>query len=155
MLPEEDSTMSRAFVKEDIDVVERPTRRRSTSGLPPDATNYMTEEGADILRNPLSMLRRSHSDDATAEDIERILNSATVVKHRARSDEAAFGSTVTIQKPNGEQVTYRIVGTDEVDLHPGGVSWVSALGRALLEAKVGKRLELGHDKQAVLITSIQ
>jgi hypothetical protein len=34
--------MSRAFIKEDVDPPERSGRKRSASGLPPGATNYIT-----------------------------------------------------------------------------------------------------------------
>src|SRR5205814_5816772 len=37
--------MSRAFVKEDVDPPERSGRKRSASGLPPGATNYITARG--------------------------------------------------------------------------------------------------------------
>jgi hypothetical protein len=38
--------MSRAFVKEDVDLPERSGRKRSASGLPPGATNYISARGA-------------------------------------------------------------------------------------------------------------
>jgi hypothetical protein len=34
--------VSRAFIKEDVDLPERSGRKRSASGLPPGATNYIT-----------------------------------------------------------------------------------------------------------------
>ena len=47
------SLMSRAFVKEDVDPPERSGRKRSASGLPPGATNYITARGAKRLREEL------------------------------------------------------------------------------------------------------
>jgi hypothetical protein len=38
--------MTRAFVKEDGDPAERNKRKRSPSGLPPGAANYITARGA-------------------------------------------------------------------------------------------------------------
>jgi len=34
------------FIKEDVDLPERSGRKRSASGLPPGATNYITARGA-------------------------------------------------------------------------------------------------------------
>jgi len=45
--------MSRAFVKEDVDLPERIGRKRSASGLPPGATNYITAPGAKRMRAAL------------------------------------------------------------------------------------------------------
>jgi hypothetical protein len=48
--------MSRAFIKEDVDLPERSGRKRSASGLPPGATNYITARGAKHLREELQKL---------------------------------------------------------------------------------------------------
>ena len=45
--------MSRAFVKEDVDPPEQSGRKRSASGLPPGATNYITARGEKRLREEL------------------------------------------------------------------------------------------------------
>jgi hypothetical protein len=45
--------MSRAFVKEDVDLPERSGRKRSALGLPPGATNYITARGPKRLRDEL------------------------------------------------------------------------------------------------------
>jgi hypothetical protein len=49
--------MSRAFIKEDVDPPERSGRKRSASGLPPGATNYITARGARRLGDELNQLR--------------------------------------------------------------------------------------------------
>ena len=48
--------MSRAFIKEDVDPPERSGRKRSASGLPPGATNYITARGAKRLRDEVQKL---------------------------------------------------------------------------------------------------
>ena len=135
--------MSRAFVKEDVEREERPRRTRSASGLPPGAINYMTAAGARRLRERLAALRKSASpDEEEAAHLESVLASATVLEPRHAFGEVVFGSRVTVQSPDGTVATYRIVGADEVDVYPDGVSWVSPLGRALLSTKTGDRLPL-------------
>lgn len=133
--------MSRAFVKEDVEIAERSTRRRSMSGLPPGALNYMTAEGAGQLRARLTKLQSaSEKNEVEISCLERTLASATIVEPQARPEAVVFGTTVTLRFADGTPATYRIVGVDEVELHPGGVSWVSLIGRALLGAGLGHRV---------------
>jgi transcription elongation factor GreB len=43
-----------------------------------------------------------------------------------------FGARVTLETPQGETRSYRIVGPDEFDQEPGGISMDAPLARALL-----------------------
>lgn len=140
--------MSSAFVKEDIDVPERTPRWRSASGLPPGAMNLMTEEGARRLRLRLEELKGSAAGDPEIAELEGLLESATIVKPPERPEEVVFGVSVTVQSAAGEVACYRIAGVDEVFLDAQNVSWVSAVGRALLGAKMGQRVSLGSEPQA-------
>lgn len=140
--------MSSAFVKEDIDVPERIPRWRSASGLPPGAMNLMTEEGAQRLRLRLAELKGSAGGDPEIAELEGLLESATVVKPPEKPEEVVFGVSVTVQNAAGEVACYRIAGVDETHLDPRNVSWVSAVGRALLGAKMGQRVSLGAEPQA-------
>lgn len=142
--------MSRAFVKEDFDVVERSGRQRSPSGLPPGATNYITEEGAARLREQLHKFRsKPKPDEQAISALEDTLRSVTIVKPQTRHGEAVFGATVTLRTQDEALVTLRIVGVDEADFHPGGVSWISPLGRALLRAETGQRLYSDDSKEEI------
>ena len=130
--------MSRAFVKEDAEVVERVTRRRSASGLPPGALNFLTARGARELRDRISSLRR-RGDVAAVLEMERILASATVVEPLDEpADSVTFGCDVTLLTADGDLRKIRVVGVDEVNLEENAVSWVSPSGRALLGAKRGQ-----------------
>ena len=44
-------------MKEDVDLPERSGRKRSASGLPPGAINYISARGAKRLRDELEKLR--------------------------------------------------------------------------------------------------
>ena len=68
--------MSRAFIKEDVDPPERSGRKRSASGLPPGATNYITAGGAKRLRDELQKLRAA---TVTVKDKEGATETYTVV----------------------------------------------------------------------------
>lgn len=141
--------MSRAFVKEDIEIPERITRRRSASGLPPGALNLITAAGAAELRSHLANLAVSGQATATMSHLKETLASATIVEPRPLDGEVAFGSTISLQNEAGETVHYRITGVDEVDLAPENVSWVSPLGKTLLNASLGQRLRLAQDDQTM------
>ena len=147
--------MSRAFVKEDVDMPERITRRRSASGLPPGAVNYMSADGAQRMTDELARLRKRPGENGDEiVHLEGVLASATVVERPAPADTVTFGATVTVEAADGTVQIYRIVGADETEV--GSVSWVSPLGRALLGANLGQRVVLpGEDKAVRTIVKIE
>ncbi len=150
--------MSRAFVKEDLDIPERIRRVRSASGLPPGALNYMTAQGAHRLREEIAKLRVAgvkNSDQVV--ELERILASAPIVGFPAiASDSVAFGATVTTLAADGRLATYRIVGVDEIGLEDNAVSWISPIGKALLNAELGDRVSLeGENNPTLKILKIE
>lgn len=69
------------------------------------------------------------------------LETATVVGPADREggamDRVFFGATVAIEDEDGNELTYQIVGADEIDLAKGRISYRSPLGRALLKRQVG------------------
>lgn len=48
-----------------------------------------------------------------------------------------FGATVTIQNEEEQTKIFQIVGQDEIDGKRGRISWVSPIGKALLNARRG------------------
>ena len=111
--------MSRAFIKEDVDLPERSGRKRSASGLPPGATNYITARGAKRLRDELQKLRAANAVSERVTELEQILASVHVVDPPdAPSNSVTFGATVTVKDKEGATETYTVVGVDELDLEP-------------------------------------
>ncbi|HVL10772.1 MAG TPA: GreA/GreB family elongation factor, partial [Burkholderiaceae bacterium] len=51
-------------------------------------------------------------------------------------------ATLTYDTPANEKCTVTIVGTDEVDLERGHVSWISPIARALIKAREGDTVTL-------------
>jgi transcription elongation GreA/GreB family factor len=130
--------MSRAFVKEDVDLPERSGRKRSASGLPPGATNYITARGAKRLRDELQKLRAANANSQRVTELEQILASVHLVDPPdPASDSVGFGATVTVKEKKGRTETYTVVGVDELDFEPDAVSWISPIGKALLAADMG------------------
>ena len=141
--------MSRAFVKEDVDPAERSGRKRSASGLPPGAANYMTARGANRLRDELTKLRATKANNQRVAELEQILKSAQVVDPPdAPSKSVTFGATVIVKDKKGATETHTIVGVDELDFEPHAVSWISPLGKKLLNAEIGDWITLDAGRSA-------
>ena len=148
--------MGRAFVKEDVDLPERSGRKRSASGLPPGATNYITARGAKRLRNELQRLRAANAVGERLTELEQILASIHVVDPPdAPSNSVTFGATVTVTDKEGATETYTVVGVDELDLEPDAVSWISPLGKALLAADMGDWIKLDDGRSAKIVKIVQ
>ena len=144
--------MSRAFVKEDVDPPERSGLKRSASGLPPGATNYITARGAKRLRDELQKLRASNADNERIIELENILASAHVVDPPdPASNSVGFGATVTVKDEKGLTEAYTVVGVDELDLEPDTVSWISPIGKALLAADMGDWMKLEDGRSAQIV----
>jgi transcription elongation GreA/GreB family factor len=144
--------MSRAFVKEDVDLPERSGRKRSASGLPPGATNYITARGAKHLRDELRKLRAANAKSERVAELEQILASVHVVDPPdPGSNSVAFGATVTVKDRKSLTETYTVVGVDELDLEPDAVSWISPIGKALLAADMGDSIRLADGRTAKIV----
>jgi transcription elongation factor GreB len=144
--------VSRAFIKEDVDPPERRRRKRSASGLPPGATNYITARGAKRLRDELQKLRAANVASERIVELEHILASVHVVDPPdPASNSVGFGATVTVKDENGLTETYTVVGVDELDLEPDAASWVSPIGKALLAADMGDSIRLADGRAAKIV----
>ena len=144
--------MSRAFVREDVDLPERSGRKRSASGLPPGATNYITARGAKRLRDELNKLRAANTVSERVTELEQILASVHVVDPPSpSSNSVTFGATVTAQDKKGATEIFTIVGVDELDFQQDAVSWISLLGKALLNADMGDWIKLEDGRSAKIV----
>ena len=144
--------MSRAFIKEDVDPPERSGRKRSASGLPPGATNYITARGAKRLRDELQELRAANTGSERIVELEHILASVHVVDPPdPASNSVGFGATVTVKDKKGRTETYTVVGVDELDLEPDAVSWISPIGKALLAADIGNSITVEDGRVAKIV----
>ena len=91
--------------------------------------------------------RRLRQIDGRIRFLTKRIDAAEVVDpERPRSGTAAvrvfFGATVRYANAEGTERVVSIVGTDEVDLKRGHISWVSPLGRALMKADAGDRVSV-------------
>jgi transcription elongation GreA/GreB family factor len=144
--------MSRAFVKED-------DQRNAGDELPERAQsphpNYVTPQGiADLQRESEELFAQRKATLEGGEKLAAEGNRGRIERNlrytNARiacailvdpatqpTDTVAFGATVCVREPTGEQRTFTIVGEDEADSEIGKASWVSPLARALRGAQEG------------------
>jgi transcription elongation GreA/GreB family factor len=64
--------------------------------------------------------------------------SAQLTEPLPAQDQVQFGRTVRIEREDGREQTFRIVGEDEADPAAGMISYVSPLARAMLGKAVGE-----------------
>jgi len=151
--------MSRAFVKEDDSGGIEPLPDRPISPHP----NIVTPEGLALIERNLADLQERHAAAMQAEDraaqaaVARDLRywsarraSAQVVKPPDAPAEVAFGTTVTIERDDGRQQTWRIVGEDEADPAHCTLSHVSPVARALMGRQVGDVIRAGNSDAEIV-----
>src|SRR4051794_20539164 len=154
--------MSKAFTREESDGQALPEIAPLPSALPPGARNLMTPDGADRLREELARLteqerpalaadktdpeakRRLAMLDQRILQLQQSLESAEVISPPpGDAKSVTFGATVKIRSEEGNEV-FRIVGVDETDQEHGRISYLSPVARALMNARVGERVEFKY-----------
>ncbi|MGA7994140.1 MAG: transcription elongation factor GreA [Bradyrhizobium sp.] len=151
--------MSRAFVREQDtdhpdDLPERPISEHP---------NDVTETGLAQIERALAAAGEAYAkaqataDRAALAAAGRDLRYWTVRRATARvvpapSDfsEVRFGTSVTIQRDDGREQTFRIVGEDEADPARGSISHVSPLARAMFGKRVGDVVAAGAGEAEII-----
>jgi len=85
--------------------------------------------------------RKLREIDGQIHRLQKKLESFEVIDPatRPKGAQAFFGATVTVEDEEGEELTYQIVGGDELEesLGPGRISYEAPLGKALLGKREG------------------
>lgn len=80
--------------------------------------------------------------------LQKRLPSLTVVAEKpTRQDQVFFGAWVTLETMEGDEITYRIVGADEIDTSGGLISLDSPLAKALLKKMLDDEVVTRHADQ--------
>ncbi|MCK9605647.1 MAG: transcription elongation factor GreB [Methylomonas sp.] len=80
--------------------------------------------------------------------LQKRLPSLTVVSEKpANQNQVFFGAWVTLETMQGDEITYRIVGADEIDTSGGLISLDSPLARALLKKNLDDEVVLNQGDQ--------
>lgn len=107
------------------------------------ASNGDRSENADYIYGK----RRLREIDRRIRFLSKRLEIAEIIDPiNQKSDKILFGATVTILDESGNEKRYSIVGVDETNVKEGLISWVSPVGKALLQAKVGDTVTIRSPK---------
>jgi len=78
--------------------------------------------------------------------LQKRLPSLTIVSKKPDNQNTIFfAAWVTLEKENGEEVTYRIVGPDEHDSKKGYISMDSPLAKALLKKTIDDEVSIKNE----------
>jgi len=75
-------------------------------------------------------------------ELEYILSNAVIIEKDGKNDIVSMGSHVTIQEGDETPETYHIVGPTEADPGRGRISFESPIGRALMDQRTGKTVDV-------------
>ncbi|MGZ4959876.1 MAG: transcription elongation factor GreB [Methylomonas sp.] len=80
--------------------------------------------------------------------LQKRLPSLTVVSEKpGNQNQVFFGAWVTLETMDGDEITYRIVGADEIDTSGGLISLDSPLAKALLKKMLDDEVVIRHGGQ--------
>jgi len=87
--------------------------------------------------------------DSRIRYLQRRMPKLNVVRQAQAHDRVFFGAWVRLERDDGDEIEYRIVGADEADASRGSISIDSPLARVLLKKQVDDEIELSiEDRQA-------
>lgn len=154
--------MSRAFVRE-------PEGGEAFEDLPDRSVSphhLVTPAGLAQMDSEIEQLEQRLAQAKAADDkaemtrLSRDLRywsarrmAAEVVPPPTDTAHVRFGAQVTIEREDGRQQTYRIVGEDEADPAKGSLSYVSPLAQALMGKEVGDVVPVGPSTAEIIAIS--
>ena len=141
-------------LRDELQQLWRVDRPLVTTALSEAAKNGDRSENGDYIYNK----RRLREIDSRVRYLSKRLENITIVEQRPTDQTRVyFGAWVTLEDSLGQQVRYRIVGSDEIDSQPAYISMDSPLARALLGRACDDTLEFYHDgtHHTYLILSVQ
>jgi transcription elongation factor GreB len=111
--------------------VDRPEVVRVVSWA---ASNGDRSENGDYIYGK----RRLREIDRRIRFLTKRIEIAEVVNPLEKKGETVlFGATVVVSDEDDRKKTFSIVGVDETDVGRGRISWISPIGKALLQARKG------------------
>jgi transcription elongation GreA/GreB family factor len=155
--------MSKAFTRESDEDGATELPEREVSSFP----NLVTREGLAAIEAEIERHSADHAAALSSGDKEQAAraarelrywtqrrHSAQVMPPPADTDEVRFGSKVTIQREDGRQQIWRIVGEDEADPQRGTLSHASPLARALMGRETGEAVQTGPAEAEIVSISV-
>jgi transcription elongation factor GreB len=116
-------------MRAELDGLWREERPRVTQAVAAAAAQGDRSENAEYTYGK----RRLREIDARVRHLRKRLEGMVVVSEPPSDPRRVFfGAQITLELPSGATRVYRIVGPDEFDQEPGGISMDAPLARALL-----------------------
>jgi transcription elongation factor GreB len=140
-------------MRDELDNLWRGERPRVTQAVAAAAAQGDRSENAEYTYGK----RRLREIDARVRHLRKRLEGMVVVgEPPSDPGRVFFGARVTLETDSGEQRSYRIVGPDEFDQEPGGISMDAPLARALLGKALGAEVtvSLASGAQTYVIAEI-
>lgn len=95
--------------------------------------------------------------DSRIRYLQKRMPSLNIVRETPARDRIFFGATVTLEREDGEEISYRLVGADEADASDGKISVDSPLARSLLKKQIDDEVEvtIGERRERYTIIEIR
>ncbi len=141
-------------LRAELETLWRVERPRVTAAVAAAAAQGDRSENADYIYGK----RRLREIDARVRHLRKRLEGMIVVNAPPSDPRRVyFGARVALARLSGEILSYRIVGPDEFDQEPGGISMDAPLARALLGKALDDQVavELASGTQAYTIVEIE
>ncbi len=128
------TTKGLAKLKEELHYLLFEDRPKVVETVAWAASNGDRSENADYQYGK----RRLREIDRRVRFLQKRIDAAEVVEPTQQAGpKILFGATVRVTDENDAERIYKIVGIDETDAKEGKVSWISPIGKALLQASEG------------------
>ena len=144
--------MSKAFTDEETPVPDGPEPL-----LPRERDLPITRAGLARLRAELTELAAAGASEIGARRarvLAQVLTSVYVQEPSLVDGRAGFGTSVTVEEPDGRRTGYEIVGPDEVEPARGQISAASPVARALLGKRAGDVVVLRRPRGDIEVTVV-
>ncbi len=129
-------------LRDELERLWREERPRVTAEVSAAAAQGDRSENAEYIYGK----KRLREIDRRLRFLSKRLKQLTVVEATARTDRVRFGAWVTLEDPEGELSTWRLVGPDEFDIRERLISVESPMGRALLGKREGDEVLVERPK---------
>ena len=140
-----------AKLRAELDTLWRTERPRVTQAVQEAAAQGDRSENAEYIYGK----RRLREIDSRVRFLRQRLDGMTVVD-QPPSDvtRVFFGAWVTLEREDGVELRYRVVGPDETDAAAGYISMDSPLGRALLGKKLDSEVTMALPSGSTTFTVV-
>ncbi len=97
--------------------------------------------------------RRLREIDRRIHFLKNRMQDAEVIDPKTlNSEKVVFGATVKLENETGEEVSYQIVGEDEINIKEQKISWKSPLAKSILGKKIDDEVKLLKPKGEETLT---